>query len=189
MEQIIEDLVELAESWKYDNSPKGLAAGLFLILKSRYKEDMLLPKLWVLEDEIREYSDRLAKELKVTREQVYKVLVCGDRNWNNTELVRQELEKCPKGTIVIEGECRGADIVARDIAMDLGFSVKGFPADWSGLGKKAGPIRNKKMLEESPDLVLAFHNDLESSKGTKHMVGLARKAGKKVVVITEREGQ
>jgi hypothetical protein len=39
------------------------------------------------------------------------------------------------------------------------------------------------LTEGSPDLVLAFHDDLERSKGTKHMVGIARKAKVPVRVV------
>jgi hypothetical protein len=43
------------------------------------------------------------------------------------------------------------------------------------------------MLAAKPDLVLAFHADLAHSKGTKHMVGIARKAGIPVEIITGME--
>jgi hypothetical protein len=45
--------------------------------------------------------------------------------------------------------------------------VIAMPADWANHGKAAGPIRNRKMLDLKPDLVLAFHADLTNSKGTK----------------------
>jgi hypothetical protein len=52
------------------------------------------------------------------------------------------------------------------------------PADWKRHGRGAGPTSNKLMLEEhQPDLVVAF----PGGKGTAHMVGLAEKAGTKVV--------
>ena len=40
------------------------------------------------------------------------------------------------------------------------------------------------MLEEGkPDKVLAFHEDIESSKGTKHMVKISQEAGIPVEVF------
>lgn len=60
-----------------------------------------------------------------------------------------------------------------------------FPAEWEKFGKAAGPIRNIEMLNENPDLVLAFHNDLSKSKGTAHTVKTAQKRGLKVKVIGE----
>jgi hypothetical protein len=41
--------------------------------------------------------------------------------------------------------------------------------------------------EGKPDLVLAFHNDIEHSKGTADMVRRAARAGVRVEVITNKE--
>ena len=43
------------------------------------------------------------------------------------------------------------------------------------------------MLDEHPQikLVLAFHNDIDSSRGTKDMINRAVKAGKKVILYTD----
>ncbi len=41
------------------------------------------------------------------------------------------------------------------------------------------------MLNTKPDLVIAFHNNLEESKGTKHIVNVARKRGIDVEIIDE----
>ena len=41
------------------------------------------------------------------------------------------------------------------------------------------------MLDQGkPSLVLAFHDDIENSKGTKHMVKIAREAGVEVRIVT-----
>jgi len=46
--------------------------------------------------------------------------------------------------------------------------------EWDKIGKKAGPLRNQRMLDEGkPDLVVAF----SGSGGTKDMVRRAVKAG------------
>lgn len=42
------------------------------------------------------------------------------------------------------------------------------------------------MLEKyDPDLVLAFHSSIDTSKGTKDMIDRAKKAGKKVMLYTK----
>lgn len=101
------------------------------------------------------------------------ILITGSRDWTNAEVIKSQLVKLPSGSIVIHGACRGADLLAANIAKELGFEVKSFPADWDTFGKSAGPIRNREMLCEEPDLVLAFHDDLEKSKGTRDMVKIA----------------
>ena len=117
-----------------------------------------------------------------------RVLVCGDRNWTDEDFMRQWLHDAMvflPGDIVIEGEARGADSVARNIALSLGLEVLRFPAQWNTHGRAAGPIRNIQMLKEGkPDLVLAFHDDIAESKGTKHMIQIAQKAGVEVRLVT-----
>ena len=107
-----------------------------------------------------------------------RILVCGDRNWNDSEKIREVLKEYPKESVIIHGGCRGADTIAGNVAKEYGMSVIVFPAEWSKHGLAAGPIRNKKMLDEGkPDLVLAFHSDISSSKGTNNMISQARKKG------------
>jgi hypothetical protein len=65
-----------------------------------------------------------------------------------------------------------------------------YPAQWHKYGRAAGPIRNQQMLAEGkPDLVLAFHDDIDGSRGTKDMVNRARRAGVKVEVISHAMGE
>lgn len=70
--------------------------------------------------------------------------------------------------------------MAAAIAKDLGLNadaILSFPAEWTEYGKAAGPIRNREMLRSGkPDLVTAFHRDLNQSKGTRDMVEQARAA-------------
>ena len=112
-----------------------------------------------------------------------KVLVCGDRNWAREAPIRERLSTLPKDAIIIEGGARGADTLARHAAEYLGLKVVEFPADWDRHGRAAGPIRNRQMLDEKPDLVIAFHPDLDSSRGTADTVREARRRGILVEVI------
>lgn len=115
-----------------------------------------------------------------------RVLCCGDRNWTSYEIIRRELEKLDDFTVVIEGCAKGADSISGWIARQLSYKVLEFPADWKKYGRAAGPIRNKQMLDEGkPDLVLAFHTDIENSKGTKNMIEQSTKRGIKVILIKE----
>lgn len=114
-----------------------------------------------------------------------RVLICGDRNYTAAWRIRQVLLN-PDITTVIEGGCpTGADYLAHLIANELGIKVEEYPADWRRYGKAAGPIRNKRMLDESkPDLVYAFHNNISKSKGTKNMMEQVQSRGLEVRLIT-----
>lgn len=105
------------------------------------------------------------------------VLVCGDRNWTDMVPIHRELAK-QRPDVVIHGGARGADRLGGLAAGILSIPVVEFPAQWDLFGKRAGVVRNQKMLDEGhPTLVLAFHKNLSASKGTKDMVRRAEKAG------------
>ena len=117
-----------------------------------------------------------------------KVVICGDRNWTDKESIRRALSMFDSDTVIIHGDngrvhpltgkaYKGADKITGEIAKELGLQVIAVPAKWDRFGRAAGPVRNREMLELKPDLVVAFHHDIEKSKGTKDMVNAARKAG------------
>jgi hypothetical protein len=116
-----------------------------------------------------------------------RVLICGDRLWDDKELIRatvQALLKKHKKLVVIDGTAPGADRLGHEVAKELKLGFQRFPADWMRYGLAAGPIRNRQMLKEGrPDLVLAFHDDLKMSKGTKDMIKVAQKAGVEVIKV------
>jgi hypothetical protein len=111
------------------------------------------------------------------------VLVCGSRDYTDYSKVYECL-KSLEVSQVIAGGCRGADTLAVRAAKDCGYPFREFPADWQKFGKAAGPIRNQRMLDEGkPDLVIAFHENPENSKGTKDMIRRARSQGIPVRLI------
>ena len=114
------------------------------------------------------------------------ILCCGDRNWTCYATIHSRLTQYRNTDVtIIHGNARGADRIAAKAGIDLGLSIKSFPAQWKIYGRGAGPIRNQQMLDEGkPDLVLAFHDDIRNSKGTKDMVERAKRAGIKTEVIS-----
>lgn len=114
-----------------------------------------------------------------------RILVCGSRDWTDSNTIYQKLSRYPDNTIIIHGAARGADRLAGAAAKCLGMPVVEFPADWDRYGRAAGPIRNQQMLDEGkPDLVIACSDDLENSKGTKDMVTRSLKAKLPVIYLT-----
>lgn len=118
-----------------------------------------------------------------------RVLVCGSRDYHDRDTLFATLDRLVIENIevVIEGEARGADTLAREWAEARNIPVLKYPADWGSYGLAAGPIRNKQMLDEGkPDLIVAFpKGKLSDTKGTKDMVKQARAAGIKTIVIEE----
>lgn len=116
-----------------------------------------------------------------------KVLVCGSRDWPHPaeiEAVLAGLYRTSDGLAeIIHGAARGADRIAADCARSLGLAVTAFPADWDRYGKRAGFLRNLQMLDQAPDLVIAFQ--WNGSRGTQHTIDEARRRGIDVEVYTQ----
>jgi hypothetical protein len=47
--------------------------------------------------------------------------------------------------MIVEGEARGIDVLARDLARVAAIPFVGWPADWATQGYGAGPVRNRQM--------------------------------------------
>lgn len=123
-----------------------------------------------------------------------KVLVTGDRNYSDREKVKEILTTLVQlnssmgdhnEIILLHGAAKGADTLAGEVGASLDFRVVAIPADWERYGRAAGPIRNRQMLDEQPDLVIAFHDDIENSKGTKDCLMEAERRGIDSILVEE----
>jgi len=108
-----------------------------------------------------------------------KILIGGTRDFTDYALLKREVgiiieENKIKDPEIVSGCARGADSLAIKYANEMGFKLHKFPADWTNLGKKAGPLRNIKMGEfiKNDGIVVLFWNGY--SKGTKHMLDVSR---------------
>lgn len=114
-----------------------------------------------------------------------RVLVTGSREWADCYTIYRALQRLSEkhSIIVVHGDCpTGADHLAERAARKLGVPTERHPADWS-LGKKAGPLRNQKMVDLGADLCLAF--PLPGSRGTLDCMRRAKAAGIKIVNLGE----
>ncbi|MEH6565539.1 MAG: DUF2493 domain-containing protein [Halopseudomonas sp.] len=106
-----------------------------------------------------------------------RIIVCGGRHFSDRQAVFRVLDHIHtyRGIAeVIQGECpTGADKWAREWAVGYGIPLERFRAEWEKHGRRAGPIRNRKMLELKPDGVVAF----PGGRGTADMRNAAREAG------------
>lgn len=112
-----------------------------------------------------------------------RVLVCGGREYDEWECFANTMFEffhprvTGKELVVIHGDAKGADFMARIWAIDNKVKELRFTSDWKTHGKKAGSLRNQLMLEEGmPDIVLAFPGGV----GTADMVRRAKRAGVEV---------
>lgn len=114
-----------------------------------------------------------------------KVLVCGGRDYNNYQKVKETLDRIHAQypiTLLIHGDAKGADKLGERWAKEHGVPDKPYPARWNVDGKAAGPIRNQKMLDrELPHGVVAF----PGGNGTRDMISRAKKAGITVKNVEE----
>ena len=91
---------------------------------------------------------------------------------------------------IVSGTARGADKLGEQYAKIAGYELSKFPADWDGLGKRAGYVRNAEMAkfaveDDSYGVLIAFWDG--QSRGTKHMIDLAKKYGLEVHVVNYKE--
>lgn len=111
-----------------------------------------------------------------------RVIIAGSRSFSDYDFLREVCDKYLKELDCVEivsGRANGADTLGERYAKEKGFQIKQFPANWD-LGKKAGYLRNKEMAEYADGLI-AFHDGI--SKGTKHMIDLAKERNLKIRVI------
>ena len=117
-----------------------------------------------------------------------KVIIAGSRDldintWEHMEkLVDFAINNCGFNiTQIITGCARGIDRIGANTGAYLygDDNVIGFPANWEKYGKSAGFIRNAEMAKRG-DMLVAFWDG--KSKGTKHMIDLAKRHGLNVVV-------
>jgi len=103
------------------------------------------------------------------------LLVCGSRTYSNARVMEQIIRQLNPDTI-IQGGASGADELAITIAEKLGIFCETYEADWKRFGKRAGYLRNKRMLDQGkPDMVVAFYDGWKT-KGTAMMIRLAKEA-------------
>lgn len=117
-----------------------------------------------------------------------RILITGSRHWSDERAIESALlgatYNVPGDRItVVHGGASGADRLAGKLADEWGMNVEVHPAEWGKHGKAAGPIRNQKMVDLGADVCLAF--PLADSRGTKHCMMVASRAGIPVRVVRE----
>ena len=116
---------------------------------------------------------------------IKRVVIAGSRDFHDYEMAKAYIDHCiseirkTNTIIILSGGASGADALGERYARENGFAVERYPADWDRYGKSAGPRRNKQMAQAC-DYVICFWDG--QSKGTKSMIGYAKKCGKPLKV-------
>lgn len=113
-----------------------------------------------------------------------KLLICGGRDFTDIEYaipLFQAVHNTSPVSQLICGMARGGDTLGKLWANEVDIPVAEFHPDWDTHGRRAGRLRNQRMLDEGqPNLVLA----LPGGTGTAHMVDISKSAGIPVLEYT-----
>lgn len=116
---------------------------------------------------------------------MYKVIVAGSREFNDYKLLEARLihffhGKTPSEVEIVSGGARGADKLGERFAKETGCKLTIMNADWDTYGKSAGYRRNAEMAKYAEACVIFWDG---VSKGTKHMIELAKRENLDLVII------
>lgn len=113
-----------------------------------------------------------------------RLIIAGGRDFNDYPLMVSRLDyflsKVNESIEIVSGKAQGADTLGERYAKEKGYSVKEFYAQWGLYGKGAGYLRNKDMAEYATHCVCFYDG---KSKGTGHMINLAKKHNLLIRVI------
>lgn len=115
----------------------------------------------------------------------YRVLVTGSRNWRHPDTIQRALDHAHDTMlreygesatfIVVHGNSGNADMSAHLYASQCGWATEPHSADWVGLGRRAGMVRNAEMVRLGARVCLAFIRN--HSSGASRCAVMAERAG------------
>lgn len=114
---------------------------------------------------------------------------------DNRRRITTEMRLATQGhpdAFLLVGDCRGLDTITLDIWRTTHhrnrMRYRRFDADWDTHGLRAGPRRNRQMIEFAVEQIgvaktLAFYQTGAANKGTANCANLARRQGIEVTEI------
>ena len=113
-----------------------------------------------------------------------RLIIAGGRKFTDLALMTEKLDHLIKKTdekiTVIIGTARGADETGERYAALRGLDVERYPAQWDTYGRSAGYRRNELMASLATHCVVFWDGQ---SRGSKHMIDLAKAQGLEVRVV------
>jgi hypothetical protein len=119
----------------------------------------------------------------------FRIVVTGSRHWTDPQLIIDALVRVMSMSgdhrfIIVHGDAKGADTIARAWAEERMIPCEAWPANWDAEGKGAGPKRNRRMLDAGARIVLAFPiGGRATSPGTHDCIDAACERGIQVRVF------
>lgn len=114
-----------------------------------------------------------------------RILITGSRDWIGQGVIDRNLDRAwaylgaDPETVLVSGACpKGADAMCERWASLRGIEIERHPVlatEWDEHGKRAGFIRNARMVKTGADLCVAFI--VNQSKGATMTARLAEEAG------------
>lgn len=109
-----------------------------------------------------------------------KTIIAGSRSCTRPSALAEALLFCGwRPTLVISGMAAGADYLGVKWAEANRVDIRRCPANWNVHGASAGYKRNVLMAEQAEALIALWDGQ---SKGTAHMITIARERGLRVYV-------
>lgn len=121
-----------------------------------------------------------------------KVIVAGSRSFTDLDLLRNKCDYYLSDAIarnydieIVSGTAKGADKLGEAYALEKGYHIAFFPADWKTHGKRGGYLRNQQMADYANDCgngaLICFWDG--QSKGTAHMIDIAKQKGMHIRIV------
>jgi hypothetical protein len=109
-----------------------------------------------------------------------RTIIAGSRSITSLRIVAETIRESGfKITQVVSGGARGVDSLGEEWAAIWKVPVVRFIPDWGKHGKRAGYLRNSDMANYADALIAIWDG---KSRGTKHMIDLAKAKGIKVYI-------
>jgi hypothetical protein len=115
---------------------------------------------------------------------IKRVIIAGSRTFADYELL---CKKCDiylsslSDIEIVSGAANGADRLGEKYARSKGYPIKQFFANWEEYGKSAGYRRNEEMAKYAHALIIFWDRE---SRGSKHMIDLAKKYNLAIKIVS-----
>lgn len=113
-----------------------------------------------------------------------RVAVVGSRGFSDYSFFAEKLEQIISNLENVEfvsGGCKsGGDALIAKYCKEHNYKLTEHLPDWENLGKKAGFVRNKLIVDDCTHLIAYFDGQ---SKGTENSINMARKQNKQIRIV------